>query len=55
MVARLHVGGDSEPHVNQSTQGETILKDITDPQSSRTSDIISTVQFVPHQCNTCLL
>ena len=32
-----------------------MLKDVTDPQSSRTSDIISTVQFVPHQCNTCLL
>ena len=55
MVARLHAGGDKEHHVNPSTQGEAILKDVTDPQSSRISDIISIVQSIPHQCNTCLL
>ena len=55
MVARLHAGGDTEHHVQPSTQGEAILKDVIDPQPSRTSDIISIVQFIPHQCNTCLL
>ena len=55
VVARLHAGGDTEHHVNPSTQGETILKDIINPQPSRTSDIATVVQSIPHQCNTRLL
>ena len=41
--------------VDWSTQGQTILTDITDPQPSGTSNITSVVQFIPHQCNTCVL
>ena len=55
MVARLHAGEDTEHCINSSTQGETtILRDIIDPQPSRTSDI-SVVQSIPHQCDSCLL
>ena len=53
MVTGLYCGGDK---LNHSTQeGATIYNNLTDTQSSGTSNTTSTVQFIPRQCNKCLL
>ena len=55
MVTGVHDGADTTDTVDWSIQGQTILTDITDPQPSGTNNITSAVQFIPHQCNTCVL